>query len=89
MTRQLLLNTNYSIDCNETWDLVFLKMALHKNEKDLILVTPSGRQAWDFSNDLVYNYTFSSKLRTLHSFSVTISPKTQRISLHNHHIRLI
>ena len=26
---------------------------------------------------------------TLHSFFVTISPKTQRISFHNHHIRLI
>ena len=24
---------------------------------------------------------------TLHSFFVTISPKTQRISIHNHHIR--
>ena len=26
---------------------------------------------------------------TLHSFFATISPKTQRISFHNHHIRLI
>ena len=29
------------------------------------------------------------RLLTLHSFFVTISPKTQRISFHNHHIHLI
>ena len=51
--RQLLSNTNYLTDCNETLDLVFLKLALHKNDKDFILVTPSGREARDFSNDLI------------------------------------
>ena len=35
------------------FDLVFLRLALYKNYKSIILVTPFGRQAWDFSNDLV------------------------------------
>ena len=53
MTQQLLSNTNYLTDCNKTLDLVFLKLALHKNNKNFILVTPTRRQARDFSNDLV------------------------------------
>ena len=54
MTRQLVSNTNYLIYCNETKDLVFLRLALHNNDKDFILVTPSVRQARDFSNSIVY-----------------------------------
>ena len=45
ITRQLILNTNYLTDCNETLDLVFLRLALYKDDKDFILVTLSGRQA--------------------------------------------
>ena len=53
MTRQLLSNTNYLTDCNKTSDLVLLRLILLKNDKDFILVTPSSRQAQEFSNDLV------------------------------------
>ena len=53
MTQKLLSNTNYLKDCNETLDLLFLRLALHKNDNHFIFVTPSGRQARDFSNDLV------------------------------------
>ena len=53
MTQQLLSNTNYLTDYNDTLDLVFLTLGLHKNDKDFIFVTSFDHQAWDFSNDLV------------------------------------
>ena len=53
MMSQLLSNTSYVTDWNETLDLVFLRLALDKNDKDFMLVTPSGRHARDFSNDLL------------------------------------
>ena len=34
MTWQLLSNTNSRSDCKETWDLVFSRLAIHKNDKD-------------------------------------------------------
>ena len=54
MTRQLLLNTNFLIDCSETLDLEFLRLTLHRNDKDFILITPSDRQVRDFSKDLSF-----------------------------------
>ena len=72
MMRQLLFNSNYLTDCKANLDLVFLRLTLHKNDKDFILMTPSGRQARDFSNDLVFlsgkiscNFLFQS---TFHVF---------------------
>ena len=53
-TQQLLSNTNYLTDSNETLELVFLRLAVHKNDKNFILVTPFDRQAQDFSKDLVF-----------------------------------
>ena len=58
MTRQLLSITKNLTDCNGTLDLVFLRIAFHKNDKNFILVTPSGRQARDFSNDLVFTFEY-------------------------------
>ena len=53
MTRQLLSDTNYLTDYYKTLDSVFLRLPLHKYDKDFIWVTPSGHQDWDYSNDLV------------------------------------
>ena len=58
--RKLLSNTNYLTDCNKTLDFVFSTIELHKNDKDFVLVRPSGGQARDFSNDQVKpNQNFS------------------------------
>ena len=63
MMRKLLSNTNCLKDCREIVDLVFLRLALLKNDKDFILITPFGRQAQDFSNDIVFsNQAYCTKI---------------------------
>ena len=96
ITRQLLSNTNYLSDCNETLDLVFLRLKLHKNDKIFILMSPSGCQARDFPNDLVMfnlvswsNESITSKkgqcLSVFWVWWMRIPPYTEKISCQHFH----